>query len=125
MVTIEIAFNPRVKSLPEGVEDLVIKQLTEDLKLFQAEEIIHRDSKMVRRAYPVYSLGFEPKVDSIIKEVESERLRLAGRQGRFLYVSTPGAIQSALEAADEIIHCLRDGSPTSAPEQRPLRHHSS
>jgi protoporphyrinogen oxidase len=113
-VTIEIAFNPKVQPLDEGIEDLVIKQLTEDLKLFEAEEIVLRDSKIVRRAYPVYSLGFEQKVDTIIKEVESERLRLAGRQGRFLYVSTPGAVQSAVEAADEIIHHLKMRSPTSA-----------
>jgi protoporphyrinogen oxidase len=112
-VTIEIAFNPKVNRLDDDVEDQVIKQLTEELKLFEAEEIILRHSKIVRRAYPIYSLGFEEKVDAIIKEVESERVQLAGRQGRFLYVTTPGAVQSAIEAADRIVQSITVRSSAS------------
>jgi hypothetical protein len=45
--------------------------------------------------------------------LESARLRLAGRQGRFLYVTTPGAVASGQAAGDEVLSAL--GSPRGGP----------
>jgi protoporphyrinogen oxidase len=105
-LTVEVGFQPG--SAPPGpeVDDLIIRQLTGEVQLFHPEEIVARHSALVHRAYPVYKLGFEAKVEGLIKELESPRLRLAGRQGRFLYVTTPGAIASAHAAADQILSTL-------------------
>lgn len=108
-VTVEVAFNPNISQVDPNVEDIIAKQLTEELGLFAAGEIMMRGSTLVRRAYPIYRLGFEEKVRAIMAELESERLRLAGRQGRFLYVTTPGAIQIAREAANQIVQLLQEG----------------
>lgn len=105
-VTVEVTFNHHTGQVAENLEDIIIKQLSEELRLFEPGEIMVRQSAVVHRAYPVYRLGFEEKVKTVMDEVESARLRLAGRQGRFLYVSTPGAIKSAIEAADEIIQSI-------------------
>jgi protoporphyrinogen oxidase len=65
---------------------------------------------LVHRAYPVYKLGFEEKVQGLMAELESTRLRLAGRQGRFLYVTTPGAIASGHEAADQVLQAINSST---------------
>jgi protoporphyrinogen oxidase len=105
-LTVEVGFQPG--SLPPGpeIDEMIIQQLTEEVQLFNRDEITARHSALVHRAYPVYKLGFEQKVQGLIQELESPRLRLAGRQGRFLYVTTPGAIASGQEAADQILNAL-------------------
>jgi protoporphyrinogen oxidase len=105
-LTVEVGFQAGTTPPGPEVDDLVIKQLTEEIKLFQRDEILDQQSGLVHRAYPVYKLGFEEKVAGLMQELESPRLRLAGRQGRFLYVTTPGAIASAHEAADQILKAM-------------------
>lgn len=107
-LTIEVGFPGG--SAPPGpeIDELVITQLTNEVRLFQPEDIVERHTALVHRAYPVYRLGFESKVQRLLGELESPRLRLAGRQGRFLYITTPGAIASGQAAADQILHTLQE-----------------
>ena len=102
-VTIEIGFKPENGVPGPDVDEAVIRQVTEEVRLFSRAEIVEQHTAVVNRAYPVYRLGFEKKVQQLAQELESPRFRLAGRQGRFLYVSTPGAIQSGHEAAEKIL----------------------
>lgn len=106
-ITVEVGFQPGTAPPGPEMDDRVIQQLTEEVQLFGREEIVAQHSALVHRAYPVYRLGFEQKVQGLIGELESPRLRLAGRQGRFLYVTTPGAIDSGHAAADQILQALR------------------
>jgi protoporphyrinogen oxidase len=105
-VTVEVGFQPEAGPPGPETDAAVIQQLTEEIKLFARDEIAARHSAMVRRAYPIYKLGFERQVQELMAELESPRLRLAGRQGRFLYVTTPGAIASGHAAAEEILSAL-------------------
>ena len=108
-VTVETGFRPRAEALPPDLASIIIRQLTQELHLFAPEELVAQYEATVHRAYPIYQLRFEEKVARIISEVESDRLRLAGRQGRFLYVTTPGAIQSGIDAAERIIQASKEG----------------
>lgn len=105
-LTVEVGFQPEAGPPGPEMDDRVIQQLTEEVQLFNRDEIVAQHSALVHRAYPVYKLGFEPKVQELMGELESPRLRLAGRQGRFLYVTTPGAIESGHAAADQILTAL-------------------
>jgi protoporphyrinogen oxidase len=105
-LTVEVGFQSGATPPGPEIDALVIQQLTEEVQLFQRHEILDQQSALVHRAYPVYKLGFEEKVAGLMQELESPRLRLAGRQGRFLYVTTPGAIASAHEAADQILEAM-------------------
>jgi protoporphyrinogen oxidase len=107
-LTIEVGFPMGATPPGPEVDALVVQQLTEEVKLFQQDEIMDRHSALVHRAYPVYKLGFEEKAEGLMAELESLSLRLAGRQGRFLYVTTPGAIASGHEAADQILRAIID-----------------
>lgn len=105
-VTVEVGYKPEDGPPGPETDAAIIQQLTEEVKLFTRDEIAAQSSALVRRAYPVYKLGFEQKVQGLMAELESPRLRLAGRQGRFLYVTTPGAIESGHAAADQILTAL-------------------
>jgi len=105
-LTVEVGYQPGSPPPGPEIDELIVQQLTEEVQLFNRDEITARHSALVHRAYPVYKLGFERKVQGLIQELESPRLRLAGRQGRFLYVTTPGAIASGQEAADQILNAL-------------------
>jgi len=87
------------QSILEDVE----KNIVDELKLFKSDEIVARDHKYVEYAYPVLSLGYEHKVSTIIKEVESRRVRTAGKQGKFRYWGTSNCVKDANDVADSII----------------------
>lgn len=106
-LTVEVCFRPEEAPPGPEMDDRVIQQLTEEVQLFNRDEIVAQRSALVHRAYPVYKMGFEQKVETLLRELESPGMRLAGRQGRFLYVTTPGAVDSAHAAADQILSALR------------------
>lgn len=108
-VTVEIAYRSGTGKGLDGIDSEVVRQLTEDLKLFEPSEVLEQHTTTVQRAYPIYRLGFEKKLKEIISELESERLRLAGRQGRFIYVTTPGAVGSGIEQANKVLSSIRRG----------------
>lgn len=115
-VLVEITFDPRNGEPQDDLLDQVQRQLTEELKLFASDDIVLCHTATVRNAYPIYDIGFDTRVKRIIRELERERLRTAGRQGRFLYTSTPGVIQTALDAADAILRAMsRKKTPDPAP----------
>jgi protoporphyrinogen oxidase len=106
-ITVEVGFQPGSAPPGPAIDAQIIQQLTEEIRLFERDEITVTHSALVHRAYPVYKMGFEQKVRVLIQELETPHLRLAGRQGRFLYVTTPGAIASGQAAADQILSSLR------------------
>ena len=105
-VLVEITFDPEAGKPEQNIVDIVANELTTELKLFRFNEILTTHTKVVRKAYPIYEIGFENRVASIIQELESDRFQLAGRQGRFLYTDTNGAIRTAINAADKILHAI-------------------
>lgn len=110
-VTIEIGFKPEDGLPGPDVDEAVIRQLTDEVRLFSRDEIVEQHTAVVNRAYPVYRLEFEKNVRRLMEELESSTFRVAGRQGRFLYVSTPGSIQSGHEAAEKILAAAAACSP--------------
>ena len=107
-VIVEIPFDPRRrKTVIENVVDIVLEQLTEELSLFEKQEISAIYSTTVYKAYPIYNAGYEKQANKIIRRLESDRFRIAGRQGRFRYINSSAAIQTGINAAEEILFSVK------------------
>jgi protoporphyrinogen oxidase len=102
-VLVESTFDPRKEMPKPDILDKISNDLTAELGLFEPSDILVKHSTVVPKAYPIYEIGFETKIATIIQDIESENFLVAGRQGRFLYIDTAGAIQTATNAADKII----------------------
>ncbi len=107
-LTVEATFKPE----DEKPIDIVVKEIENnlilELKLFGREDILTRYNTTVRRAYPVYDIGFENRINSIIQEIQSKRIKIAGRQGLFYYTNSSYAIQTAIDAVEDIFKDITD-----------------
>jgi len=102
-IVVEATFSPTDDIDTQSILKDVEKNIVDELKLFKSDEIVARDHKYVEYAYPVLSLGYEHKVSRIIKEVESRRVRTAGKQGKFRYWGTSNCVKDASDVVDDII----------------------
>lgn len=102
-VLVEIPYNPKIDKPSQTLIDSVEQDLINEIGLFHQNNILSRHTTIVHNAYPVYKIGFEKLVASIIQELESDRLQIAGRQGRFFYTSTDGVIKTVLKAVNSIL----------------------
>lgn len=71
--------------------------------LLSPAELLESKAFRVRRAYPVYALGFEADRAAALRALEGlGNVEAAGRQGRFAYVNTHVAMKMGYEAADRL-----------------------
>lgn len=108
-VLVETTFDPLQTRPDPGLLDQVAENLTRELKLFTAADILCSHAAHVPKAYPVYVQGYEKQVEALASELETGCLTTVGRNGRFLYSSTPKIIDQAIRAADDTVRRIADG----------------
>ena len=102
-IAVEVDFDPRIWQPPADIVDRVAEDLSVDLGLFGRDQVLLKHSRLVPKAYPIYELGFQERASTVIEALESPRLQIAGRGGRFQYASTHSAIQTAHDAVARLL----------------------
>ncbi len=94
-------------------DEYAISSVISDLEredILKKDEIIESHVFKAEYAYPLYSLGYEKRLDSLLSAVESlKNCETAGRQGKFQYVNTHIAIKMGYEAADSLFEKMQRG----------------
>jgi len=84
-------------------KNLVITDLVSE-HLLEPGEIIEAHVYRAQHAYPIYTLGYEKHLETLLKTVEGfPNLETAGRQGRFQYINSHIAMKMGYEAADRLV----------------------
>lgn len=107
-ICIEMPVDPGKKVNMEQIFRKVEDSLCNELRLFDQCEIKARYWERANHAYPVYSCGHEGHVRRILDEVQSDRLKSAGRQGCFKYWMTKHCIENAYRVAGDILDSLKN-----------------
>jgi len=90
-------------SSDEELAAMTVAQL-EKLELIHKHEVI--DSCIVRtpKAYPLFEVGYAKYYSKILRYLENFRnLHITGRTGRFKYYNMDRAIESGIEAAEDVL----------------------
>lgn len=88
------------------VKEKVIADLERE-KILPREEIAELHLFRSRHAYPMYTLGYERALETVLNGLGTmENFETAGRQGRFQYVNTHIAMKMGYEAADRLLSRL-------------------
>ncbi|MBI4383713.1 MAG: FAD-dependent oxidoreductase [Nitrospinae bacterium] len=88
-------------------KEIVINDLICE-KLIEPEEILECHIFKASHAYPMYLLGYEKHLQTLLDWVESlPNLQTIGRQGRFQYVNSHVAMKMAYQAADNILSSIK------------------
>lgn len=108
-ILVELAFNSAQPDPgPEAIQ-LVIRDLVDELQLFRRDEVALTHTVLEHYAYPIYQPGFDVQSNEIIREVQSDRLLTAGRQGMFRYETTHDNAASGITAARRIVQNISKG----------------
>jgi len=93
-------------------DEYCIKKVISDLereKIIEEKDIVETHVYRYRYGYPVYKLGFENNLKTIMKFINDiENMETAGRQGLFQYINGHIAIQMGFDAAEKIINSLNN-----------------
>lgn len=88
-------------------DDYAVSSAVNDLErenILSKNEIIESHVFKAEYAYPLYSLGYEKNLETLMSAFDSfENCETAGRQGKFQYVNTHIAIKMGYEATDNLI----------------------
>lgn len=109
LLVAEIACDPAdaVWSDDAAAKEAVLKDLERE-SLVARDEILSSVVFRTRHGQPMYTLGFEGALKTVIDAVEGlANAVTAGRQGRFQYVNTHVAMKMGREAADRLKAKLR------------------
>ncbi len=88
----------------DELQEIVVKDLTETVKLIQADEVLETFSRRERYAYPIYDLSYREYRDTILGHIESiDQLDTTGRQGLFKYNNMDHSIGMGLSLADNLV----------------------
>ena len=91
-------------------KEAVIADLVRE-KLLSRDEIEETHVFRARHAHPMYTLGYEAALETLLKAFSSlKNVETAGRQGRFQYVNTHVAMKMGYEAADHLLARLPEGA---------------
>ncbi len=101
-VGVETAVNAGETFAPGHLLEQIEDNLVSELQLFKKNEISLRKVIRIKKAYPVLELGYDDKISTLIKNIESDTLRLAGRNGTFNYFNSSEAALSGIEAAEKL-----------------------
>ena len=86
------------------LQEIVVKDLTETVKLIEPGEVLETFSRRERYAYPIYDLTYREHRDAILQFVESiEALDTTGRQGLFKYNNMDHSIGMGLNLAENML----------------------
>jgi protoporphyrinogen oxidase len=89
------------------VREAVIADLVRE-NILRREEVEEVHVFRARHAHPMYLLGYEQALETLLKAFSSlKNLETAGRQGRFQYVNTHVAMRMGYEAADLLVERLQ------------------
>ena len=87
----------------QGFIDRIVVDL-EDEGICSKDDIVETHVLQAKHGYPVFSLGFEPHLETVQDFVHSlENVRSTGRQGGFCYPNMHSAMRMGADAADEIL----------------------
>ena len=87
---------------PEYAKSKVVSEFIEE-GLISEHEILETHTFSTEYGYPLYALGFEDSLATIMEELARwPNLHTIGRQGRFAYINTHVAMKMGLEAARAI-----------------------
>lgn len=104
LLVAEIACDPSDKIWTD--EPLAVESVVADLvreKILDRSEILSHTIFRTRHAQPMYLLGYESALKTLIGAFDSlSNAETAGRQGRFQYVNTHIAMRMGLDAADRL-----------------------
>jgi protoporphyrinogen oxidase len=76
--------------------------------LLTRDDVIEMHVFRAEHAYPIYALGYEKHLDTILQVIDSmENVETAGRQGRFQYVNTHVAMKMGHEAAARLVEKMQ------------------
>lgn len=88
----------------EELAQLVVDEL-EQTGLLEAREVLGFQDHRLEHAYPVYGLGYERKVETILEALQTvENLRLLGRNGIFRYSHFHDQIRDAREVVRNLVN---------------------
>jgi protoporphyrinogen oxidase len=109
LVMAEIACDPKDAFWTD--EAAAVEAVVSDLvreKIIERGEVLATHVFRARHAYPVYALGYEAALETLLDAFASlENVETAGRQGRFQYVNTHIAMRMGASAADALAARLR------------------
>ena len=88
----------------EELQEIVVDDLTNTIKLIDAKEVLHTFSRRERYAYPIYDLEYRDRRDAILAYFDSiDGLDTTGRQGLFKYNNMDHSIGMGLAIADNLL----------------------
>ena len=93
----------------DELQEIVVKDLTDTIKLIDANEVLMTFSRRERYAYPIYDLEYRERRDAIIEFIDHiGRLETTGRQGLFKYNNMDHSIGMGLAIAENLVGGGRD-----------------
>lgn len=90
------------RPMSELSDDELVKECVTDLRELGFGDVNVKSAKVTRlpKSYPVYEVGFEPKLSSLISEFDTlPNFKTIGRQGAFNYIGTLDAMDIGFGAA--------------------------
>lgn len=93
----------------EELQEIVVRDLTQTIKLIDADEVLMTFSRRERYAYPIYDLDYRVHRDAVLAFIEDiDALDTTGRQGLFKYNNMDHSIGMGLAIADNLVGRGRD-----------------
>jgi protoporphyrinogen oxidase len=89
---------------PEKYKELIEKSLINAKLIKNKDEIIDIRFEKIRNAYPIYTIDYHEKLETIMKELNKySNLRMLGRTGTFWYNNMDHSIKMSLDMANMIL----------------------
>jgi len=93
-VIVEFTFNNNEAYDEQVISSEIIKDIVEDIKLFNTEDIKIKKTILIKYTYPIYKKGYEKCIQEIVQFIDNRKITIIGRQGLFKYFDSDDVIAS-------------------------------